>query len=396
MDRLEEELTCAICYGIFEDPRVLPCSHTFCRECLDGLLQPSRDFSMRRCLSCPNCRAVVEIPAGGTKSLPINFALKAVIEKCQQEEPDVPSCGEHPRQPLNIYCLRDRELVCGRCLTIGRHHGHPIDDLQSAYRKAREASGKLQEELTDKSRSEVFSCYERLEKEKSQCESALQSQREAVVQYFKELADTLEHKKQALLSELDELNSHILEEYEPLLEDVEKMRLEEIELKELNAAVQKEESPLLFLEKLDGLQQRVQALKQKQLPAVKPVEIYPSMENLLKDVWSKTEIGQIDKIRTPKLKLIPKSNCPGKEKRQFNLRAFITKDPYLFVGLMATAVGMLQKGLSSGAIQAALTDISEFLLRVYQDSCIHVQNTVEELCHSSASLMGFCRRILPD
>ncbi|NXE40361.1 TRI59 protein, partial [Ptilorrhoa leucosticta] len=404
MERLEEELTCAICYEIFEEPRVLPCSHTFCRPCLQGLLQPSDEIPSGSCLSCPSCRAVVAVPAAGPEALPINFALKAVIEKCRQEEPagagagagaEAGTCRAHPRQPLNIYCLQDRQLVCGQCLTIGKHHGHPIDDLQSAYRKAREASGKLLEELTDKSRSKVFSCSERLQQQKARCQSALQSDREAVLQYFKELGDALEHKKEALLSALDELDSRISEKYDPLIEDVEKLKLEESELKELHAAVQKEESPLLFLEKLDGLQQQLHALKQKQLPDPDPVEIHPRMETLLQDTWSKTEIGQLHKIHTPKLHLTRRSQCPGKQTGASALWAALT-EPNFIVLIFVLVMSVWHKEISSGAIPAALADLSKFLQRFYQDSCIYLQDTVRELCHTSALPMEFCRRVLPD
>ncbi|KFO59177.1 Tripartite motif-containing protein 59, partial [Corvus brachyrhynchos] len=184
---------------------------------------------------------------------------------------------------------------------IGKHHGHPIDDLQSAYRKAKEASGKLLAELTDKSHSKAFSCSERLQQQKAQCQSALQSDREAVLQYFNELGDALEIKKAALLSALDELDSCISLKYDPLIQDVEKLKLEETELKELLSALEKEESPLLFLRKLDGLQQRFHALIQQQLPNPEPLEFHPRMKTLLQDTWSKTEIGQVNNIHIPEL-----------------------------------------------------------------------------------------------
>ncbi|NXB64592.1 TRI59 protein, partial [Struthidea cinerea] len=391
MDRLEEELTCAICYDIFEEPRVLPCSHTFCRVCLQDLLQPSAEFPSGRCLSCPTCRAVVAVPAAGPKALPLNFALKAVIEKWQEEEraraeagagagAEAGMCRAHPRQPLNIYCLQDRQLVCGQCLTIGKHRGHPIDDLQSAYRKAREASGKLLEELMDKSRSEVFLCSERLQQQKAQCQSTLQSDREAVLQYFKELGDALEHKKEALLSALDELDSRISEKYDPLIEEVEKLKLEEIELKELHSAVQKEESPLLFMEKLDGLQQRLRVLKQQQLPNPEPVEIHPRMETLLQDTWSKTEIGQVHKIHTPKLHLTGKSQCSGKQTGASAVWAALI-EPNFIVLFLFLVVSVWHKEISSGAILTPLADLSEFLLRIYQDSCLYLWDTVDNLCY---------------
>lgn len=85
MDNLEEDLTCSVCYSLFSDPRVLPCSHTFCRTCLDNLLQVSTNYSIWRPLrlpiKCPNCRSVVELPPTGVDTLPSNVSLRAIIEK---------------------------------------------------------------------------------------------------------------------------------------------------------------------------------------------------------------------------------------------------------------------------------------------------------------------------
>lgn len=85
MDKLEEDLTCSVCYSLFSDPRVLPCSHTFCKACLDNLLQVSTNYSiwrpLRLPLKCPNCRSVVELPPTGVDALPTNVSLRAIIEK---------------------------------------------------------------------------------------------------------------------------------------------------------------------------------------------------------------------------------------------------------------------------------------------------------------------------
>lgn len=45
---LEEALTCSICIGIFDDPVVTPCGHTFCKDCIVRWFQQER--------SCPSCR----------------------------------------------------------------------------------------------------------------------------------------------------------------------------------------------------------------------------------------------------------------------------------------------------------------------------------------------------
>ncbi|RLV91510.1 hypothetical protein DV515_00014090 [Chloebia gouldiae] len=382
MERLEEELTCPICFDTFAEPRVLPCSHTFCGPCLRGLLEPGPG------LSCPSCRAPVAVPAAGLEALPINFALKAVIDKCQQEEragtgTGTGTCRAHPQQPLNIYCLQDRRLVCGQCITVGKHRGHNIDDLQSAYRKAREASGQLLAELAEPARSKVFSCSQRLQQQKARCQCALQGDREAVLKYFKELGDVLEHKKAALLSALDELDSRILEKYDPLIEEVEKLKLEESELKELHSALQKEESPLLFLEKMNELQLRLHALRLRQLPEPEPVEIHPRMKKVLQDMWSATEIGQVHRIRTPKLSLADKSQRRGNGAGASALSGVIlmlisflllwNKDLNGLLLMLISFSLFWQEEVSSGAISASLVHLWEFLLWIYQDSCTYLQ-----------------------
>ncbi|NXH47176.1 TRI59 protein, partial [Dicaeum eximium] len=394
MEQLEEELTCPICCDTFSEPRVLPCSHTFCLPCLQGLLQPAG-----RGLSCPSCRALLAVPAAGLQALPVNFALKAVIDKWRQEQerpgraaPEAGTCGAHPRQPLNIYCVRDRRLVCGQCLTIGKHRGHPIDDLQSAYTKAREAWGRLLQELRDPARSGAFSCSERLRQHKARCQSALQSDREAVLKYFKELGDVLEHKKADLLSALDELDGHVLEKYDPLIEEVEKLKLEESEVKELHAALQKEESPLLFLEKMGELQLRLHALRLRQPPEPEPVEIQPRMEKVLQDT-SAAVVWELLKIQTPELHVA--RQCCGKQIAMSVLRAVFREPNVLVLVLIILLVSLWYEEISSDAIPAPLARLWEFLLHIYQDSCSYLQARVRELC-TSALPLELCRRILPD
>jgi RING-type zinc-finger len=45
--RLHARVTCAVCWDLLDDPRLLPCGHCFCRECIR--LQMYND--------CPMCRA---------------------------------------------------------------------------------------------------------------------------------------------------------------------------------------------------------------------------------------------------------------------------------------------------------------------------------------------------
>lgn len=88
METLEEDLTCSVCYSLFSDPRVLPCSHAFCKNCLDNLLKVSNNNNnnfiwrpLRQLLKCPNCRTVVDLPLAGLEALPSSVSLRAIVEK---------------------------------------------------------------------------------------------------------------------------------------------------------------------------------------------------------------------------------------------------------------------------------------------------------------------------
>src|SRR6218665_3766031 len=79
MSRLNEITDCGICKTIFQDPRVLPCIHTYCLRCLqshgDSLgLRPGQK------MSCPLCRDEFLIPENGLKGLQKNFFMSNLIE----------------------------------------------------------------------------------------------------------------------------------------------------------------------------------------------------------------------------------------------------------------------------------------------------------------------------
>ncbi len=67
---LQELAECAVCYDRFTDPRLLPCSHTFCLGCLAGIIASNPE--------CPLCR--VRIPDGNADSFPANLLARQMVE----------------------------------------------------------------------------------------------------------------------------------------------------------------------------------------------------------------------------------------------------------------------------------------------------------------------------
>ncbi|XP_029472755.1 tripartite motif-containing protein 59 [Rhinatrema bivittatum] len=387
MHNFEEELTCSICYNIFEDPRVLSCSHTFCRHCLESVVGTSENFSiwrpLRLPLKCPNCRSVVELPPAGVASLPINFPLRAIIEKYNKDDhPDVVTCMEHYRQPLNVYCLKDRKLVCGHCLTIGEHQGHPIDDIQSAYTKEKETPGKLLELLNDKYLTGVCLLIEKLEQQKSYCESTVEEDKKVTVHYFEKLNTTMEHQKRTFLAALDEVNNRISEKYMPLIEKMKEIRREQLELTSLSSSVQEEESPLVFLERIHDVRQRVKALKRQKLLEIQPAEVYPRMGGLLKE-WSKMELGQINKILKPRIRLCSKGrvfNTMNEKKNRLIQKLFTFLKPILTVQFVVLSVALIMISLKSNIVSLALNEIMPiYLAEAVQMAHYYMGNSLQNL-----------------
>ena len=160
---LEQEVTCPLCLGTFEDPRVLPCQHAYCKSCLDHL-------ATRGTLSCPECRKV-PLLGRGVAGLPVAFQinrLKEVVARmvlegegekvkgttesdgptadAPERQGSVSSCSHHPSQSLDLYCRQCEELICRDCIVFDRKHiSHPYDKVEVVTKDCRR---QVQQELT--------------------------------------------------------------------------------------------------------------------------------------------------------------------------------------------------------------------------------------------------------
>ncbi|XP_071994178.1 E3 ubiquitin-protein ligase TRIM50 [Engystomops pustulosus] len=136
---LENQLTCPICLEVFKDPAMLQCGHSYCRDCLWGLMKESHIN-----LLCPVCRQEVDY-----SSSPPNVTLKRLIETLKilsDEQAATEICPNH-NNPLCLYCEQDQEVICGLCGTIGDHRQHPIKPLSSVYSRMKEEVSALMTEL---------------------------------------------------------------------------------------------------------------------------------------------------------------------------------------------------------------------------------------------------------
>ena len=80
--QLDQELQCEHCYQMFRDPRMLPCQHTFCLECLENVSKLPKNLERKRII-CPYylCRGKHDLPReDDVKAFPKNMVKEFLLE----------------------------------------------------------------------------------------------------------------------------------------------------------------------------------------------------------------------------------------------------------------------------------------------------------------------------
>ena len=113
--KVKEELTCAICQDLLNEPKILPCLHSFCTGCLKewsgrlANLDPSK-----RHLECPLCRAKVLLSTSrAVEELPSHFSAIRLVEIVRLQE----QAGSKKVTPICQNCKEGEKAVssCSDC-----------------------------------------------------------------------------------------------------------------------------------------------------------------------------------------------------------------------------------------------------------------------------------------
>ena len=79
LEESRETVTCSVCVELFNDARILNCSHSFCMHCLIGCQAQAGQDGVTE-IACPVCREVTVPPLADIPLLPVNvFANKVAI-----------------------------------------------------------------------------------------------------------------------------------------------------------------------------------------------------------------------------------------------------------------------------------------------------------------------------
>ena len=145
-DKIRKEARCSMCLDLYEEPKILPCLHTFCKRCLTfkcpTAISPSGPITQgRKCCLCPEKFALSSV-----KQFPSNTAalrLAEAVTKYQQLSEEAPpvceSCAHESHAGLAIAsCLQCNVFLCANCLIVHKklpltrtHQIACLDDVKS-------------------------------------------------------------------------------------------------------------------------------------------------------------------------------------------------------------------------------------------------------------------------
>ena len=121
LDELEREITCGICQEHYTDPKILPCLHYYCKQCV---LRLALRTDTGKPFSCPECRCEATLPEGGVDELKTAFfvnRLKTTVSNIERTHGKVEvKCElcEGSSGNAEALCRQCGRFICQECVNL--------------------------------------------------------------------------------------------------------------------------------------------------------------------------------------------------------------------------------------------------------------------------------------
>ena len=115
---LKKEAECPLCLETVNNPKTLPCIHSFCLECLDKHANFARR-QLQATIKCPVCQTSFQIPEGDSfKNLPASYHLNRLVDVLALKDSGTQaqkcsSCDEN--NTASSYCFVCQIFLCTSC-----------------------------------------------------------------------------------------------------------------------------------------------------------------------------------------------------------------------------------------------------------------------------------------
>ena len=145
LKEMEKEITCAVCQEHYTEPKVLPCLHYYCKQCI---LRLALRVESNKPFSCPECYEEITLPEGGVDELKTAFFVNrlkpmfSMLEKTRSKvEVKCEACTESAGK-AEAFCRQCARFVCNECIRLHQrmkpldtHEITSLDDLKHGRAK---------------------------------------------------------------------------------------------------------------------------------------------------------------------------------------------------------------------------------------------------------------------
>ncbi|XP_060079301.1 protein PML-like [Ylistrum balloti] len=161
----ETLLTCSICLVLFTKPKILPCLHTFCLECITQHFNKSKNGVNAR---CPTCRDIFTLPDENAENLKSNFYINSLTEVVRTKTTAVKKCSfcllKNVNEKAYWMCIECSDFLCNKCkdnhlgtrITFTHHIISVVELVSGTYDKELRNTYRLQ---CEKHKDEILKFY---------------------------------------------------------------------------------------------------------------------------------------------------------------------------------------------------------------------------------------------
>ena len=155
LEELERDITCAICQEHYTEPKVLPCLHYYCKQCI---LKLAVKTGTGKPFSCPECRSEAILPEGGVDEFKTAFfvyRLKSAYTTVEQVQGKVEvkceACTSENK--ADSFCRQCAVFICTTCVESHQRmrkmfEGHEVVSIQDLKEGRAKADITLKETAT--------------------------------------------------------------------------------------------------------------------------------------------------------------------------------------------------------------------------------------------------------
>uniref|UniRef100_UPI00398EAE3A E3 ubiquitin/ISG15 ligase TRIM25-like n=1 Tax=Pristiophorus japonicus TaxID=55135 RepID=UPI00398EAE3A len=363
---LEAELTCAVCLHVYQDPVALPCLHSFCMKCIEGVWTQTAGPGG---FECPQCRRKFN----PKPSLERNFTLCNIVEKYDKSQLSADSahvmcdycidnqspavktclicfssfcsihikrhllnkalnghtliepvtdltdrqCPDH-KKVLEFFCKDDAECVCGSCIITGKHKSHTLLSLDQAQAAIKE---ELERE-TEKLRGVQQNCSSKqrdLGRSEAEIKTRIKELKGKLSKSFSEWRRQLEEDEEYALKLIDEEGLRALAQIRGCSEALNK-RIEQITLIDGETQSLLQRDPLSFIQNSKQLLSRVTETQRVTDPDVPALTLnLPNISQLIQERLNGWEKYHLDILGIISMMVAKVTDGPGSKDSKLGL-----------------------------------------------------------------------------